>query len=70
MKYQPVSVPENLFKINNGTDPFTIKIQINQFNNDYFTAQDDHFDNTKDEGQTHSNYVNNSEDESYGALDS
>ena len=45
-------MPENLFKIINEIDSFTTKIPINQLDGDRLTAQDDHFDNTKDEGQT------------------
>ena len=41
-----VSMPKNLFKTINETDPFTTKIQINHFNSDCFTAQDDYFNNT------------------------
>ena len=48
MKYQPVLVPKNLFKTINDMDSFTTKIQIDHFDSDRFTAQDDHFDNTKD----------------------
>ena len=70
MKYQPVPVPENLFNTINETNSFTTKIQINQFDSDRFIAQDDHFDNTGDEGKTQSNNVDNSEDESYDELDS
>ena len=69
MKYQPIPVPENLFKTINATNSSTIKIQIKQFNSKRFTAQDDHFDNTKDEGQTQTNDVDNSEDESYNELE-
>ena len=58
MKYGPVPMPNNLFKTINETDTFTTKIQINQFNNDCFIGQDDHFDNTKDDGQTQSNKIN------------
>ena len=64
MKYKPVPMPGNLFKTINGMNSFTIKIQINQSNSDHFKAQDDHCDDTKDEGQTQSNDVDNSEDES------
>ena len=72
MKYQPVPVPvpENLFKTINETDSFTTKIQIDQFDSDRFTAQDEHFNNTKDDDETQSNNVDNTEDESYNKLDS
>ena len=69
MKYQPVLVPENLFKTINETDSFITKIQINTSDSNCFIARDDHFDNTKDDGQTRSNNVDNSEDESYDELD-
>ena len=50
MIYQPVPVPKNLLKTINETDSFTTKIQINQFDSDRFTAQYNHYDNTKDKG--------------------
>ena len=68
MKYQPVPVPENLFKIINETDSFTTKIQIDQFDSDSFIVQDDNFKNTKNENQTQSNNVDNSEDKSYNKI--
>ena len=68
IKYQPVSMPGNLFKTTNGIDSLTTKIQINYFDSDQFTAQDNHFNNTKDEGQTQSIDLNNFEDECYDAL--
>ena len=70
MKYQPVPVPENLFKTINDTDSFTTKIQINQFDGDRFTDQDDHFDDTENDGRTQGNKVDNSEDKSHDELDS
>ena len=42
MKYQPVPVPENLFKTINEKDPFTTKIQIDRVDSDRVIAQDDH----------------------------
>ena len=44
--------------------------QIDHFDSDCFTAQDNHFDNTQDEGQTQCDDVYNSGDESYNELDS
>ena len=70
MKYQTVPVPENLFETINETDLFTIKIQINHSDGNRFTAQNNHFDNTKDDGQAQSNDVDKSEDESYDELNS
>ena len=70
MKYQLVPMSENLFRTINETDSFTTKIQIDQFNSDRFTDQDDHFKDTKNEDQTQSNDVDNSEDESYDELNS
>ena len=70
MQYQPVPVPENLSKIINETNSLITKIQINQFNNDRVIARDDHDDDTKDKGQTGSNDIYNSADESYVELDS
>ena len=62
-------MPENLFKTINEKDPFTTKIQIDQLDSDRFIAQDDHFDNLKDDGQTQSNNMDKSEDKSYDELD-
>ena len=45
-------MPEDLIKAINKMDPFTDKIQIVFFASDHFTAQDDHFDNNKDDSQT------------------
>ena len=70
MKYTPVSVPENLFKSINGKDKLTTKIQNNWFDSDRFIGQDDHFDETEDDGGTWSNKVNYSEDESQDKADS
>ena len=70
MKYQPVSVPEDLIKAINETDSFINKIQINHFCSDYSIAQDDHSNNNKDNGQTQCNIKDNSKDESYNKLDS
>ena len=66
MKYQPIHVPEDL----NDTDLFNQKIQTNSFDIDHFIVQDDHSDNYTDDGQTHLNNANSSEDESYDELDS
>ena len=68
MKRKPVPVPENLFKSTNEKDPFTTKIQINRFDSDRFIGQDDHFDDTKDDGQTQSNKVDHFEDESHNEV--
>ena len=45
-------MPENLFKTINEKDLFTTKIQINQFDSDRFIAQDDHLDDTENDGRT------------------
>ena len=70
MKYKLVPVSEDLIQVINEMNSFTTKIQINHFNSDHFTAQDDHFDNTKDNGQAQCDAVGNSEDESYDEIDS
>ena len=62
-------MPEGQIETINGTDSFSTKIQINQFNSDHFTAQNDHFDNTQDVGQTQCDDVDNSKGESYNGLD-
>ena len=69
MKYQPICVPEDLIKTITETDSFNNKIQTDHFDSDHFTVQDDHFNNNEDEGQTHFNDENNSEDENYDELD-
>ena len=69
-KYQPISVPKDLIEAITETDSVTTKIQIDHFDSDPFTAQDDHINNTKDNGQTQCYGINNSEDESYDELDS
>ena len=70
MKYQTVSVPENLIKIINETDSFFTKIQFGHFYSDCFTDQDDHSDNNKDDGQTLWNDEDHFTDKSYDELDS
>ena len=50
MKDKPVPVPKNLFKTINEKDTFTTKIQIDRFDSERFVGQDDHFDDTKDDG--------------------
>ena len=60
---------KNQFKTINENDPFTTKIQIDRFDSDCFIAQDDHFYDTKDDGLTRSNKVNNSKNESHDELD-
>ena len=52
MKYQPVPVPKDLIKAINETDSFTNRIQIYHFDSEHRTAQDDHFDNNKDDNRT------------------
>ena len=61
---------KKLSKTINETDSLTTNNQINQFDRNRVTAQNDHFDDTKDEGRTGSNDVDNSKDESYNELDS
>ena len=61
-------MPEDLIKAMNKTDSFTIKIQIDLFDTDRLTSQDDPFDNTQDDNQTQCDDVDNSENESYDKL--
>ena len=63
MKYQTVPVPEDLIEAINETDLFTNKMQINHFGSDYFTAQDDHYNNNENDSQTQYNVKDNSRDE-------
>ena len=68
MKYQLVPMHEKLLKTINEKDPFTTKIQIGGFGSDRFITQDDHLDNTENNGQTQSKEVDNSEDGNYNEL--
>ena len=61
---------ENLFKTINKKDTFTTKIQINRFDSDRFIGQDDHFNDTKDDGKTQSNKVDDSEHENHDEFNS
>ena len=69
MKYQSVPVPEDLIKAINETDPCDNKIQVDHFNSNHSIVQDDYSNNSKDDGRTHFNDGDNSEDESYDELD-
>ena len=46
LKYIPVPMPEDLIEVINEMDTFTTNIQINHFDSDHYTAQEDYFDNT------------------------
>ena len=70
MEYQPVPVHENIFETISETDSFTNKIQIDHANSNHFTVQNYHFNNTKDDDESQSNDVDNSENKSYDELDS
>ena len=70
LKYKPVPMPEDLIKAINETDSFTTNIQINHFDSDHYTAQEDHFDNTQDDDQDHCDNMDNSEHDNYDKLDS
>ena len=61
---------KEIFKTIGETDSFTNKIQIHQPNSNRFIAQDDHFNNTKDDNETQSIYIDNFEDEGHNELDS
>ena len=52
MKYKPVPVPEDLIGAINEMDLFTNKIQINHFDSDHLTTENDYSDNNEAEGQT------------------
>ena len=69
MKYEPIPLPNNLFKTISQKDSFTTKIQIDQFDSDRFIGQDDHFNDTKDDSQLQSRKVNNFEDKSHDEVD-
>ena len=70
MKYQPIHVPKDLIQAINETNSFNNKFQTDYFDSDHFIVQDDHSDNYEDNGRTHFNNENNSEDENYDELDS
>ena len=69
IKYQSVPVPKDLIEAVNETDSSDNKIHVNHFNNDYFIVQDNHSNIINNNGPTHFNDENNSEDESYDKLD-
>ena len=68
-KYKPVHMPENLTKTINKMGTFTNKIQINNFDCDQHTAQQDHFGNTQNDNQKQYDNMDNSEHESDDELD-
>ena len=61
-------MPEDLIKAINEMDIFTTNMKIEYFDSDHYTAQGDHFDNTKMMVKI-SDDVDNSEHESYNELD-
>ena len=63
-------VPKNLIKAINGTDSFTSKIKVEHFDSDHTIVEDDQSENNIYNGQTQCIDVNDSEDESYGELNS
>ena len=63
-------MPEDLIETINEMDTFTTNIQINYFDSDHYTAQEDHFDNIQDDGQDQCDDVDNSEHVCYNELDS
>ena len=70
MKYQSVTVPEDLTETMNKTDSSDNKIQIDHFDSNQSVVLDDHSNNNDDDSQTPSNDKDNSEDGSHGELDS
>ena len=70
MKYQPIHAPEDIMNATNEEDSFNNKIQNDHFDSDHFILQDGYSDKYEDEGQTHFNNENNSEDMCYDELDS
>ena len=70
IKYQPIHTPEDIIKATNEEDLFNNKIQINHFDSDHFILQDGYSDKCEDDGQTHFNNENNSEDKGYDELES
>ena len=70
IKYQSVPVPEDLIKVVNKTDLSDKKIHVDHFNNHHLIVQDNPSNINNDNGNTHFNDENNSEDKSYDELDS
>ena len=70
VKYQSVPVSKDLIEAISKTDQSDNKIQVNHFDSNHSIVQDDHFNNKDNDGRTHFNDENNSEDESYDELDS
>ena len=68
-KYKSIPISEDLIKAINKMDTFTNKIQIDHFDNDHYTAQDDYFGHTKDNDQEYCDDMDNSDHESYNELD-
>ena len=51
LKYKPVPMSDDLIEAINEMDTFTTNIQINHFDSDHYTAKEDHFNNSRDDGQ-------------------
>ena len=66
---QSVPVPEDLIEAISKTDSYENKFQVNNFDRNYYTVQDDQSNNNDNDSHTHFNDEDNSEDESYDELD-
>ena len=70
MKYQSVPVPEDLIKTMNKTDSSNTKIRVDHFDSDQSIVQNIYSNNNKNNGWTHFNDEDISEDKSCDELDS
>ena len=68
-KYKPVPMPEDLIKAINKMEKFINKIQIDHFDSDHYTTQEDHFNNTQGDDQEHCDDIDKSDHGSYNELD-
>ena len=69
-EYPSVPIPEDLIEVISETDSSDNKVQAIPFDSDHSIVQDDHSNNNDNDGRTHFNDKDNSEDESYDESDS
>ena len=67
-EYQSVPVSDDLIEAINKTNLYDNKIQVTHFKDNRSIAQDNNYSNHNEEGQTHLNHTNTSEDKSHDKL--
>ena len=67
--YQSVPVPKDLTEAISRKNLYNNQFQVNNFVRNHFTVHDDQSNNNNDDGRTHFNDEDNSEDKSYDELD-